>query len=307
MVPLHLPNHLVRISLVKSLGALLADWLLIAICFAVVIWFPHAITYILAAIIIARTQLALAVLMHESAHGVFHTNRRLNDLLGQVFTAAPLFISMYGYRRGHMQHHIAPMTEDDPISVVFRIGDYPISRKQLCWRLFMDLTSIAYFQMLYDLLNGKSKQVLQNTRVKSGKNRSSRNRTVLVVTSILAINGLLFTLLATLGHGALYFGLWVLPALTFLQVFARIRAITEHAGYPPGDDQAKNARTIVRPSWQTFFFGPHCIHYHIEHHLNVRAPFYHLPDIHAYLNTKGKLPQENLYRGYGKVLADVTF
>lgn len=307
MVPLPLPNHLVRISIVKSLGALLADWLLIALCFTVVIWFPHAITYILAAIIIARTQLALAVLMHESAHGVFHTNRRLNDSLGQVFTAAPLFISMYGYRQGHMQHHITPMSSDDPVAVVFQIGDYPISRKQLCWRLFKDLTSIAYFQMLYDLLNGKSKQVLQNTKADLNKNSSRKSRTVFVVASILAVNTLLFTLLAAVGHGLLYLGLWVLPALTLLQVFARIRAITEHAGYPPGDDQAKNARTIVCRNWQTFFFGPHCIHYHIEHHLNVRAPFYRLPDIHAYLKANGKLPQENLYRGYGKVLADVTF
>ncbi|VAW77428.1 Fatty acid desaturase [hydrothermal vent metagenome] len=302
MLPLSLPNHLTQISLFKSLAALLADWLLIGVCFAVVIWYPHVISYTLAAIIIARTQLALAVLMHESAHGVFHTNRRLNDTLGQVLTAAPLFLSMYVYRQGHMQHHVAPMSSDDPISVVFGIGDYPISRKQLCWRLFKDLTSIAYFQTLYDLLNGKSKQALQKIKVKSKKSRK-----VFVVASILAVNGLLFAVLFTLGHGLLYFVLWLLPALTLLQVFARIRAITEHAGYPPGDDQAKNARTIVKSSWQTFFFGPHCIHYHIEHHLNVRAPFYRLPDIHAYLQENGKLPQENLYSGYGKVLADVTF
>lgn len=87
------------------------------------------------------------------------------------------------------------------------------------------------------------------------------------IASIVAVQGMMLGLLAAAaGHAALYFGLWILPALTLLPLFGRIRAIPEHAGYRASEDQRFSARTVVRPSWQTFFVGPHRIHYHIEHH-----------------------------------------
>jgi fatty acid desaturase len=101
-------------------------------------------------------------------------------------------------------------------------------------------------------------------------------------------------------------GLWLLPALTLLQVMGRVRAIMEHAGYLAGKDQRLNARTIVRPSWQTFFFGPHAVHFHIEHHENVRVPFYRLSGVHRAMASQGLLPASNLYRGYGAILREVT-
>ncbi len=86
----------------------------------------------------------------------------------------------------------------------------------------------------------------------------------------------------------------------------RIRAIMEHAGLPACADQSQNARSIVRPNWQTFVFGPHAIHYHIEHHLYVRMPFYHLQSAHQQLVARQLVPGENLYEGYGAVLRDVS-
>jgi fatty acid desaturase len=61
----------------------------------------------------------------------------------------------------------------------------------------------------------------------------------------------------------------------------------------------------VRPSWQTFFCGPHGIHFHIEHHQHVRVPFYHLPAVHALMQARGELPAANLCTGYGQVLRQV--
>ena len=283
----------------RSMSALVQDWALIAFCFVCAIYFPHPVVYLVAAVVIARTQLALAVLMHESAHGVLTNKRSVNDFVGQVFTAAPLMLSMFAYRQGHMQHHRSPMASNDPVAIVFGITDYPIPRGKLAWRLLKDLTSISYFLTIRDFANGKHRALFPPVKSKPGS-------TALVLVSILVTNGILLGVLTTLGHAGLYVGLWILPALTFLQVFGRIRAITEHAAYPPGEDQIKNARTITRPSWQTFFFGPHCIHYHIEHHQYVRAPFYRLPEIHQIMKSQGILPAENLYQGYGKVLKDVT-
>ncbi|MET3130760.1 fatty acid desaturase [Oxalobacteraceae bacterium GrIS 1.11] len=295
-----LPTHLSRISPWRSCGALLCDWALIGACFAVAMYFPHPLTYLLAAILIARTQLALSVLMHESAHGLLSARRGVNDFIGQVCIAAPLMISLFSYRKGHMQHHRAPMASNDPVAVIFGIADYPIPRRELIWRLLKDVSSIAYFLSVFDLIRGKHRGLV-------GKASSRPARTLFVLASIVGTNALLIAVLAGAGHAWLYLGLWILPALTFLQVFARIRAITEHAAYLPGEDQIQNARSIVRPNWQTFFFGPHRVHYHIEHHQYVRVPFYHLRETHQLMKSRGLLPEANLYRSYGKVLRDVSF
>lgn len=295
-----LPAHLGVIHPVRSMSALLLDWLLIACCFGAAIWLPHPLTYLVAAILIARTQLALAVLMHESAHGLLLPNRKWNDWIGQWLTAAPLMLSLFAYRSGHLQHHRAPMAKDDPVATVFGIADYPVSRSELAWRLFKDVSSIGYFLAVRDFAIGKHRHL------KPAQTVAEPSRGIMVLASILVSNATLAGLLAATGHGWLYLGLWIVPALTFLQLFARIRAITEHAGYPAHEDQLQNARTIVSPSWQTFFCGPHAIHYHMEHHHYVRAPFYHLSTIHKLMLTDDALPHQNLYHGYGKVFSDVT-
>lgn len=298
-IGIQLPDELTRILPSRSMTALALDWALIFCCFVCPVYFPYPVVYLIAAILIARTQLALAVLMHESAHGIFLPNRKLNDLIGQAFTAAPLMLSMYAYRKGHLQHHRAPMENDDPVATVFGIGDYPVSKNQLVWRLIKDVTSISYFLSILEFMKGKHREMM-------AKIPAISEPPGLVIASILIANGVMIAILAAIGHVGLYFGLWIFPALTFLQLFARVRAITEHAGYPPGEDQIRNARTIVRPSWQTFFFGPHCIHYHIEHHQYVRVPFYHLPNVHQFMMRQGVIPSQNLYDGYRQVLKDVS-
>lgn len=294
-----LPSHLTQINQWRSIAALLLDWSIIVFCFVATIYFPHPVVYLIAAILIARTQLALAVLMHESAHRTFLKNKKMNDFIGQVFTAAPLMFSLFSYRRGHLEHHRDPMAANDPVAVVFGITDYPVTQKELVWRLFKDLLGISYFLTIRDFSRGKFSHLAVN-------HKKEKRETIFVVLSILVFHSIFIGLLALSGHAWLYLGLWTLPSLTFLQLFARIRAITEHAGYPQCEDQTKNARSIVKPSWQTFFCGPHAIHYHIEHHQYVRVPFYHLQEVHAVMESQGSLPKANLYKGYGKVLQDVT-
>ncbi|MCA3890928.1 MAG: fatty acid desaturase, partial [Burkholderia sp.] len=119
-------------------------------------------------------------------------------------------------------------------------------------------------------------------------------------------NGVLFGALALAGHPLLYVALWIVPSVTLLPLAGQVRAIFEHAGLPACADQSRNARTIVRRSWQTFLFGPHAIHFHIEHHLFARMPFHNLPVVHRQLAQLQLLPDGNLYAGYGAVLRDVS-
>lgn len=295
-----LPPALSRLDPWRSALALAADWALIALCFAAAIRYPLPLVYLLAAVIVARTQLALAVMMHEGAHGLLAQRRGRNDVLAQLFAAGPLLLSLFAYRQGHLQHHRAPMAADDPVAIVFGIADYPVTRRRLLGRLLRDVTGIGYALAVRD--------ALRRRRLRGGgpATPAPAGHLPLVLGSILASNGALLGTLAALGHAGLYVGLWLLPALTFLQLFARIRAITEHAGHRACDDQRRNARTIVARNWQTFFCGPHAIHHHIEHHQYVRVPFYRLPALHRWMHAQGQLPAANLYRGYGAVLKEVS-
>lgn len=292
-----LPAGLYAINPWRASAAIMLDWVIITACFWCAAHWPVWPVYLAAAVLIARTQLALAVLMHDSAHGTLFPNRRVNDLAGQVFAAAPLMVSMFFYRYGHLQHHRAPMSADDPVALVFRIADYPVTRRELAWRLCQDLFGLSCCSSIYDVVAGKHRCLLSAASAGVGQ-------AWLVRATIAASQGLLLGTLWLSGHALLYAGLWLLPAVTLLQLFARVRAITEHAAYPAAADQMSNARTVVRRSWQTFLFGPHCIHYHIEHHCHPRVPFYRLPEVH--LAMLPVLPAANLYKGYGSVLRDVT-
>ena len=153
-----LPAHLTTISNPRALLAVALDWALIAACFVAAIRFSHPLVFLLSAILIARTQLALAVLMHESAHGTLLSYRRLNDIAGQLFAAAPLLLVMDFYRSGHLQHHRAPMVADDPVATIFGIDDYPVTRRELVWRLFKDATGIGYLLSARNLVRTRQRR-----------------------------------------------------------------------------------------------------------------------------------------------------
>ncbi|WP_322086288.1 fatty acid desaturase family protein [Burkholderia sp. BCC1999] len=291
--------ELFRVNVWRVRAALAGDWLMIAAAFAVAIVWPHPIVYACAAIVIARTQLALAVMMHEGAHGLLARNRRVNDVLGQLLAAGPLWLSLRTYRAGHLKHHRAPMQPDDPVALLFGVHDYPVTRVRLAGRLLAYACGIGYVTSVVKLARGKFAHALP-------KVVKSRAYAVWEVMSMLACNGLMFSVLALAGHPLLYVALWIVPSVTLLPLAGQVRAIFEHAGLPAGEDQSRNARTIVLRSWQTFLFGPHAIHFHIEHHLFARMPFHSLPVVHRQLAQRQLLPDGNLYAGYGAVLRDVS-
>lgn len=290
---------LFRIQPWRALTTVVADWCLIAAAFTSAILWPHPMTYLAAAVIVARTQLALAVVMHESAHGTLLPSQWMNDAVGQACAAGPLCLSLKTYRAGHLQHHLQPMCSDDPVAVVFDIIDYPISRRRLLLRLLGALLGIAYLVSAFKFIRGDYRGIMPAVP-------KSRSDKVWEIGTMVTSNGMILGLLALCGHAWLYLVLWTLPSVTLLPLFGRIRAIMEHAGLTECDDQSRNARTIIYASWQTFLFGPHAIHYHIEHHLFVRMPFYNLSKVHRRLHADGLLPAANLYGGYGGVLRDVS-
>ncbi len=296
-----------KISVWPSLYYLIADYLLIGLCFYLVSAHGNPFVYIFSFILIARTQLALAILMHDASHRRLAQSRPINDFIGQFLIAAPLFFSMFSYQRFHLKHHRIPMQDDDPdISLT---GGYPISKKSFLRKIFRDLSGVSYFKFIgYFIYKSRKKNDKTKKTFEEHSKLESYSRLTIAL-SILISNLVLISILYLLGNPWLYLFFWFLPMVTMLQFLLRIRGITEHAGYKGIDskkleDQAHISRTLVNPL-QTFFFAPHSVNYHIEHHIYPGIPHYRLKKVHRLLKERKSLPEKNLYQGYGQVLKEL--
>lgn len=296
----------------RSTAAISLDWALILAAFALSILFPHPLAFLVSFLVVSRQQLALAILMHDGAHRRLYVAHKVNDWVCQLTCAAPLFFSMYSYQKLHLKHHREPLAADDPDLSL--IGGYPISRSSFLRKIARDATGVSYFKFIrYFIHMARKPKVVKAERaeketgpveLRSQGTGKGLSLPVLVAT-MLAVNFSIWLALFLLGHGWLYLFLWVLPAVTALQVLLRIRGIAEHAGYQPGPDQSRNARTVL-PSFQTLVFAPHNVNFHIEHHLYPSVPFFRLPELHRLLSERGAIPATNVYPGYGKVLRELV-
>ncbi len=291
----------------QSVAWIIGDWLVIAGSFALAIVYPHPLIYLASAILIARTQVALAIIMHDGCHWRLAKSKTLNDYMGQFLGAGPILFSLYSYRHNHLKHHKNPLAPDDPDITL--IGGYPISKASFARKLLRDISGISYFKFIRYFLYGshKRRKELQSTEQLAIAKKKDNDPMGLstVIFSILFTNFLIFGTLWYFGHPWLYLFLWLIPAMTILQVLLRIRGIAEHAGYQPGPDQRYNSRTVVNPL-QAFFVAPHGVHYHIEHHLYVAVPFYRLWEVHKLMKERGSLPEKNFYTSYGQVIRELV-
>lgn len=287
----------------------LTDWLMIGLIFfaadrvATLPALLRPLIFAVAWVLIARYQLALAILMHDAAHSRLFISKKWNDWVGQLFCASPLFFSMETYRKFHLKHHQDPLAPDDPDLSL--IGGYPIPGESLARKLLRDLVGISYFKFIkYFFFRGRAHRKANSAPPALGPEKRRFGKAALTFMH-LAVNGLIFFALWKSGHPWFYLTLWLLPMMTALQVLLRIRGIAEHAGYQPNKQQQYNSRTVVNPL-QAYFFAPHNVNYHIEHHVYPGIPFANLPQAHALMKARGALPEANYFTSYWAVMASVT-
>lgn len=154
----------------------------------------------------------------------------------------------------------------------------------------------------------KVKEKTEHSQTESARDHRSESfflSNTFILGSGLLVHGLLFALAFYFKHPILYFVLWWIPLVTILQVYLRIRGITEHAGYQPGENQLVISRTVLSPV-ETFFFSPNGVNYHIEHHAYPSVPFYNLPKVHKLMHERGSLPKANVYQSYRQVVQELV-
>ena len=96
-----------------------------------------------AIIVIAATQQALFVLVHDAAHYRLYSTRWLNDAVGRALGIV-VGISMCTYRVVHRLHHNHLYSKKDPDIPL--IGGYPRGRRYLQRKLLRDLAGFTAFK-----------------------------------------------------------------------------------------------------------------------------------------------------------------
>lgn len=264
-------------------GALLVlhAWALIGGSMALFAAWPNPFTFLLAVMVIGGRQLGLAILMHDAAHGLLFSNRRVNDWVGAWLCAYPVFTSLALYRPYHLKHHRFTQQPEDPdlgLSAAF-----PITRKSLWRKIVRDLSGRTAF-----------------TR------RREQFRSGVAVREGLIVNAVLWAALAAAGYWWLYPVLWLLPLATWYQLVSRIRNIAEHAVVPDNDDPLRNTRTTHANPAVRLLVAPYWVNYHLEHHLFMFVPCWRLPQAHRALLAAGRRGEMELQPGYAAVLREAT-
>jgi fatty acid desaturase len=265
-------------------GALLVlhAWALIFGSMALFVWWPNLFTFLLAAMVIGTRQLGLAILMHDAAHGLLFSTRRLNEWVGAWLCASPVFTSLQLYRPYHLTHHRHTQQAEDPDLGLS--APFPITRRSLWRKIVRDLTGRTAYQ-----------RRLEQFRRGLGKEWKS-----------FVANLVLLAAFAAVGYWWLYPLLWLVPLATWYQLVSRIRNIAEHAVVPDNDDPLRNTRTTRANFFERLFVAPYWVNYHLEHHLFMFVPCWRLPAAHRALVAAGLGDRMEIQPGYAAMLKLAT-
>jgi fatty acid desaturase len=298
---------LTRRSNLAGWYAVVSTWAVIAACFAMLAVWPNVLTFVAVVIVLGGRQLALAVAMHEAAHGTLFTHRWFNERFADWACARPVWSDTARYRKHHLQHHAHTGTERDPDLGLAPVE--PMTRRSLARKVVRDLVGATGAKRVIGLLLIDAGLIGYDVGGGSieRKRRGSFGHHVARLAKnfgpTLVANLALYGVLAAFGIGWTYLA-WAAAYLTTFSLFVRIRSLAEHACMERTADPLHNTRS-TRASWLArLTVAPLHVNYHLEHHLLPTVPWQQLPALAAKLD--GNLPPRSQAPDYVAVLRTVS-
>ena len=286
----------------RNAALLFLQWATIVAACTIAIRVDRLPVYLVAAIVIGTRIQCLAVMMHEACHGLLFSNRRVNDLVGDLLVAYPLAISIHLYRVAHMVHHRHTNTVRD--------YDYRVQRKDPDQHFPKSGRAMALL-FVRSLLGLNYYRVARAARIWSPL-ANFHNPRRFGFDFPLALR-LRYMLWAVLVYGLILaspwrwqiLGLVLIPQLLWANLFNRLRALAEHNGV--ADQQELNGtRTVIPTLLDRFLIAPLNVSYHLEHHLFPSVPGHNLRRLHAYLMTDpAYAANAHVTRGYRGVIREL--
>ena len=271
-------RHLSAVSDVRAAAAVARQWLVMIACIAGASWIGGPVAYLVAIVVIAGRQHALGVLMHDAGHYRLFSVRWINDAVSDLFCALPLGLVTVRYRHDHLRHHQHAVTPEDPYWVTMQehpIGwRWPKSPARAALSVAGDLLgpgAVSFHREWYSWLPWPNHFSTRDYPVRL--DLASRLRCYgffLVGGAVIVYSGAWWELLA----------FWIVPLLTFLQLFLRIRGVAEHLA-PPGDEGLDATRDTVPTLLELGTVAPLNVSYHLTHHMFPGVPYYNLARLSA--------------------------
>ena len=262
------------------------EWSCIVALMVAAVSVSHPAFSVACMLLIATRQHALLTLMHEYAHHQLSRRRAgLNDLVGDVITALPFFITIHGFRRNHLAHHRHVCTDQDP--------NWVSSLEKPRFRFPKTRSGFAFEVLKHGLGRytlGELKGYTVDAGMSTGLPRATRIR---AAACAIVLAGM-----------ATYFGIWdilllywIVPLATFLMAILYIRDVGEHFGMPaPGIERS---RTVLAGWLERLLIAQNGVNFHAEHHLFPSVPFFRLRRLHqALMQDAGYRAQAVVTRGY---------
>ncbi|MEP4051798.1 MAG: fatty acid desaturase family protein [Litorimonas sp.] len=266
-------------------------WGVIALSATAFIIFPNPWVYAAAFLIIGSRQHGLAILAHDTAHGVLFETKTANELVGKYLLAAPYGGDMVSYRHYHLKHHRFTQSKQDPDLPLS--AKFPTSRQSLFRKFLRDVTGLTFLRLRFAAYNmRKSGQSLP------GSEAFQKTSPLPYLVS----NGIIFGVFVLIGHPWLFLTLWLLPLWTWFFACLRLRNIAEHALTTNDDNPLTHARTTHANVFERILFAPYWVNYHVEHHAYMFVPCYRLKALHKAMIDAGHGPDMEMQNDYGAIL-----
>src|SRR6195256_5608370 len=135
-------SRLTSRSSLRGMWLVVHAWGNIAAVVALVTLWPNPLSWLIAVTVVGARQLGLAILMHEAAHGGLHSNKAINEWVGQWLCAVPVGADLASYRSYHLQHHkFTQQSEDPDLSLS---APFPITKDSFTRKAIRDLTGQTF-------------------------------------------------------------------------------------------------------------------------------------------------------------------
>jgi len=232
-------------------------------------------------VLMGRTFAQYLSLMHDAAHRMLFSDKRINDFVGRWLLGYPSLTNVDGYRRVHAAHHRQEFGPDEPDMALY-VG-YPISTASFRRKLTRDATGRTGIKLVRQFLAGA---------------RSQDQRTRRTFWKIMSVQAVLLAAAIASGHWWLYPVFWLGPYLTVWRVINRLRSVAEHGGLMASKDRRETTHTVLQHPLARFMVVPYRIGYHLPHHVDSGVPFRNLAKLDVALREAGYIDGSIEYRSY---------
>lgn len=255
---------------VRLIVQTLLEWTWIFMCIAAAVGIDHWAVSLACMVLIATRQHALLILMHEFSHYQFSRKHAgWNDLLGDLFTAFPFFITVHGFRRNHMLHHKHAWTAQDPnYLAAIQKPRYQFPKPYLQVVLEILKHCIGFYTLAelkrYTINAGMAVSLPRRVHI---------HRLIFVLVLVMAISWF--------GQWKTVLLYWLIPMATFLMAILYLRDLGEHFGLPK--QSFASARTVHAGWFDRLLIAQNGVNFHADHHRYPSVPFFRLHLLHSVL------------------------